>query len=70
MLPCKVNIVSNNLIAVVIPQFEIGLIEYLVILYVAEQFKIIVTVESPGDFIWYKSDKLCSSLSRIESANP
>jgi len=33
------------------PQFEIGLIEYLVILYVAEQFKIIVTVESPGDFI-------------------
>ena len=31
MLPCKVNIVSNNLIAVVIPQFEIGLIEYLVI---------------------------------------
>ena len=51
VLPCKVNIVSNNLIAVVIPQFEIGLIKYLVILYVAEQFKIIVTVESPGDFI-------------------
>ena len=51
VLPCKVNIVSNNLIAVVIPQFEIGLIKYLVILYVAEQLKIIVTVESPGDFI-------------------
>ena len=51
VLPCKVYIVSNNLIAVVIPQFEIGLIKYLVILYVAEQFKIIVTVESPGDFI-------------------
>ena len=51
MLPCKVNIVSNNLIAVVIPQFEIGLIENLVLLSVAEQFQMVVVVDAGRMFL-------------------
>ena len=51
MLSCKVHIISDDLVVIVIPQFEVGLIEYLVVLYVTEQFKIIVAVKSLCDFI-------------------
>ena len=47
----KSGVILENIVVVIIPQFEIGLVEDLVVFDMSKQFQIVVAVKALRDFL-------------------